>query len=66
MSNLKTVQSIESTKNVSNVSGFGRRKSSLQNRKSLRLSINPCMPKVENLLRKIGPSCTYLNIYLGP
>lgn len=60
MSKLKTIQTIESTKNVN------RRKSSLiGGRKSARISINPSIPKVETLLRKIGPTCTFLSNYLG-
>lgn len=61
MSKLKTIQTIESTRNVNY-----RKSSLLSNRKpSARISINSCMLKVETLLRKIGPSCTFLSNYLG-
>jgi hypothetical protein len=62
MSKLKTFQTIESLKNMGS---SGRRRSSLQTKKSARLSITPTTPKIENLLARIGPPCTNLNIYLG-
>jgi hypothetical protein len=63
MSKLKTVQSIESLKNVGR---NGRRRSSLLGRKGARISIGVIIiPRVEIMLAKIGPSCTYLSVYLG-
>ncbi len=61
MSKLKTSQSIESTKNESQ----NRRKSSLNSRRSVRISINSNMPKVNNILKKIGIGCTFLHNYIG-
>jgi hypothetical protein len=57
MAQLKTKQSVESSKYLNN----NRRRSSI----NVRLSINPLFPSAKNLLRKIGSKTSFLSGYLG-
>ena len=73
MSKLKTMRTLQSIKNVS-IHGNRRRSSLISNtnnhRNSHKLSIMPIfgtknIQKPENLLKKLGQSCSFFYSYLG-